>query len=1196
MCRRKLKLLQDEQALSTKRVEQLDAAQTSAEGLQNVLQALKGFLLETHLRIEDGTLLKSEVPPFMETEKLSAAQVTLGLDRQELQRKEEEAGRELERNAAELAEAQTVLVEAEESHASARNRHAEQIKLEELKQLYLQQSPEDILALNSEWQEERIWLQETLSRSFGVISNLQVTLQHREEELGTRPPVRDELTEESLKAPDVEALIRYYTQRMEALKTFQATLESSVEHSETCKANADFFAEHLFKMWAVAGAIEQFVGEEKIATNSISEHTQSEELMEAFRRVSTVATEMLQSSKRGKDLIEEIKERVFQNAKARNAAVEKQAQLKNDEEFGRNILEWEAAVKRLSTEKMLQRFEKNALALPEAEERLNEQLMKLEEMREVEETAKKKLGSITDPLFRSAQPAIMAKRNKLLTYLYKLAGLNAPTSFTSSVRIQPGASVRETDADIAEENDQETSDVNQYQNLLLSRILMIEDQQKKQTDILTESKILKQRFEQTIDALAENRKRLLQHYANAFEIKKRVGRGEINSAQIPPGIAEALKKNRIVALETMNEELLSDQTRIAEEIEQLKQLTATPDKLLPLLINVQRTTGQRVDQRLAIGKLKQDFPTDLKTLPEVKQKTLKRKATRRADSEDRWYDIVTDFTRSDENTKTTGELLKAYYLELIMLEAQKDNYQDQINTMELFKKNIEVEQTAVAHIVPLLQKRVNKFKQKEKDELAHIQTGIQGLETESPPLFDLDEADRAERIYAAGERIIDHHANMLIAGKWLSLFKKRLTSTIRMEVNLSQEELERLAAEKSTVERRILTLTGRASAKTGTSTQSTGKIVVSGMARNSVDRGEIHTLRKERLKNSRQAAIQMLIKIASIVLVAIILIWFMNQIINYIEKSRNIQHNSQKKYGTTFLRTSLQIAISATAIIMVLNLFGFNIVTIMAGLGIGGLAIAMAARETIANLLGGLTVFIEKPFEIGDWIRVGDRVRIGERKPSKVIGMTWRTTRILTPFDTVVSIPNHEIAESVVENFSLPNERYKTELTLDIDPSYPVERVKGLLSESAEESGLENPRVEFIGTGEWSAKYSVQGGADNYTSSNTKKIKLWNNVKRNLDEAGMPMIIQHKPWHPVITEALKPEQNTINAYPLKEKFIKLLDFPTQYPFEHKPPRPVITETLKPEQNAINAYPLKEKFTKLLDFPTQYPFGSKKTGK
>lgn len=116
------------------------------------------------------------------------------------------------------------------------------------------------------------------------------------------------------------------------------------------------------------------------------------------------------------------------------------------------------------------------------------------------------------------------------------------------------------------------------------------------------------------------------------------------------------------------------------------------------------------------------------------------------------------------------------------------------------------------------------------------------------------------------------------------------------------------------------------------------------------------------------------------------------------------------------LRTSAKIIIVVMGGVMVLSDFGFNVVGLVAGLGIGGLAIAFAAKDLISNIFGGISVIADKPFKMGDTIKFGDKSGV-----VREIGI--RTTRLETPEGTALIIPNAKFTDGIIENVSAKDRR-----------------------------------------------------------------------------------------------------------------------------------------------------------------------------
>jgi MscS family membrane protein len=167
----------------------------------------------------------------------------------------------------------------------------------------------------------------------------------------------------------------------------------------------------------------------------------------------------------------------------------------------------------------------------------------------------------------------------------------------------------------------------------------------------------------------------------------------------------------------------------------------------------------------------------------------------------------------------------------------------------------------------------------------------------------------------------------------------------------------------------------------------------------------------------------------------------------------------------------VKITILLLALAAVLSEWGYNTTTILAGLGVGGIAIALAAQKTIENLFGGVAVISDRPVAVGDFCRFGDRVGTVED-----IGL--RSTRIRTLDRTLVNVPNAQFSAMTLENFS-QRDKVLFHLTLNLRRDTTPDQVRTLL-ESVAKLLTEDPKVEtgplpvrFVGVGTYSLDLEV---------------------------------------------------------------------------------------------------------------------------
>jgi MscS family membrane protein len=167
----------------------------------------------------------------------------------------------------------------------------------------------------------------------------------------------------------------------------------------------------------------------------------------------------------------------------------------------------------------------------------------------------------------------------------------------------------------------------------------------------------------------------------------------------------------------------------------------------------------------------------------------------------------------------------------------------------------------------------------------------------------------------------------------------------------------------------------------------------------------------------------------------------------------------------------LKLSLFLIALLSVLSVWGYNTSTILAGLGVGGLAVALAAQKTIENLFGGISVIGDRPVLVGDVCRFGDRT-------GTIMDIGLRSTRIRTPERTVISVPNSQFSSIPLENIS-GRDKILFHPTINLRRDTTSEQMLRVLS-SIRELLVNHPKVEegkipvrFIGVGPFSLDVEV---------------------------------------------------------------------------------------------------------------------------
>ncbi|MCP4686781.1 MAG: mechanosensitive ion channel, partial [Desulfobacterales bacterium] len=187
--------------------------------------------------------------------------------------------------------------------------------------------------------------------------------------------------------------------------------------------------------------------------------------------------------------------------------------------------------------------------------------------------------------------------------------------------------------------------------------------------------------------------------------------------------------------------------------------------------------------------------------------------------------------------------------------------------------------------------------------------------------------------------------------------------------------------------------------------------------------------------------------------------------------------------------------------------FKYKLTGLLATSGLLAMIIGLAVQMNISNIFSGIALSLERPFRIGDWIRIGE-------KKGRVVNMTWRSTRIETSFENVISIPNSSASETIVENYYYPENKYWEGFTVHIDPIHAPARVEKLLHDAVLSTrDVLEPWVLFAGVNEWTAMYWVYFSAEDYANRWTYRRNVWKNVWVHLNNAGIEFAIKDRKRH-----------------------------------------------------------------------------------
>jgi MscS family membrane protein len=173
--------------------------------------------------------------------------------------------------------------------------------------------------------------------------------------------------------------------------------------------------------------------------------------------------------------------------------------------------------------------------------------------------------------------------------------------------------------------------------------------------------------------------------------------------------------------------------------------------------------------------------------------------------------------------------------------------------------------------------------------------------------------------------------------------------------------------------------------------------------------------------------ISMAIKAIQPIILTVIVLRFTNIVGDILERMAHKTDTKLDNQLVPFARTAMKFIVLVLGVFYVLTNLGIDITPLLAGVSIGGLAVALAAKDTVRNLFGSVTIFVDQPFEVGDWI-------IFEGIEGTVEEVGIRSTRVRTFYNSLVSVPNGNLADIKIDNMGKRQyRRYVSRISITYD-------------------------------------------------------------------------------------------------------------------------------------------------------------------
>lgn len=242
----------------------------------------------------------------------------------------------------------------------------------------------------------------------------------------------------------------------------------------------------------------------------------------------------------------------------------------------------------------------------------------------------------------------------------------------------------------------------------------------------------------------------------------------------------------------------------------------------------------------------------------------------------------------------------------------------------------------------------------------------------------------------------------------------------------------------------------------------------------------------------------------------------------YMEEELRESEGDLKRTVAPLAMKVVNIVLSLVALIIVLDHFSINIGSLLLSLGVGSLAVALAAQETVANMIAGFVILADRPFHVGDRIRL----QSGEEGDVHEIGL--RSTRLLNYDGNFLIIPNSELVKSRIINFASPDPATRAVIELSVAYGTNIEKTKSLLIGLAEGhpdvSSSVKPEVLLVHFVESGVQLRLTARVELFKKRMLVEATLREQIYSAFADAGIQMSYPHRVIHMVTSGATEAPQ------------------------------------------------------------------------
>ncbi len=823
-------------------------------------------------------------------------------------------------------------------------------------------------------------------------------------------------------------IISYQNVQLKLLKKHTPLTEKMLKHIVSLEKEISELMKLFYKIDLIHTIISEQVSKEKLS-KIFSDNHHPDSLLVLQKELSKMHSNIFLVQESSKIELLQTTERTNMLKSTQEQMLKKLLFLKLIHGATVKVKEWEAGLNETKVNKIISDFTVLTDSLSGMYKNIEVYRENNKEKKTAFDEARKKYEALEDPLIQEIREKIFSEQQHILSSLYVFANIKITEKAGKQKRKDKTAKkLSKTNKSVDAEP--LIVDLKSYQKLMSTQFELIDKRKEYKTELAESLTKLDSTLEKYNTYLIKTYTVVHQQYKSLLALKNNLSKNKIKKSELPANYNELLKSKNInlyeaEVLKSYNE-LLKEQLLAKQMLTNLMKTNVTRDSIEKFTIHVASFVGNKYD---ILGQYQETKNKLNKIIDYKKDKTalklIEQQAEQRITDDNNIQETLLGLFPSSQ-PESLIELMIEYYKELLELENKQKKLDAMKEKLDRLAKLSQDELLETEKLIPLMNKYILNLENKYAEEWASSRISLnpdlankimKNFENERGYRFTIPtpitEKYKIGFIKEVAKRIYELKVSITAAKKQLQIFEKRLETKIEKENEIYKNELSLITFEEFDIQRRIRFLIGR-------SDKELEKITEDELPKDKLERlrflkGELGILRDERMKNQKSEWLFLLVKILVIILLTILLIKLIRFLSKALEQraEKKGKLTAQSKVLYSLMASIIKFLVWVVSVMTILSSIGINVTTLVAGLGIGGIAIAMASKETISDLLSGITIFMTKPFKIGDFIKYKDGT-VG-----KVLDIRFRYTKLQEfSSNNLVVIPNSRLAGSEVTNIS----------------------------------------------------------------------------------------------------------------------------------------------------------------------------------